>query len=364
MSEPTASFGDVLRRLRSEASLSQEELAERAGLSRRGISDLERGAHHAPQFATVRLLADALNLDADGRAVLLAAARPETMATVAAERDRPAPQASLPVPATRLIGRETEVAALSDLLRQRKSRLITVTGPGGVGKTRLAIAVAAEMAEAFPDGVVFVDLSPLTDPARVIPTIAAALGVREAAGQPLQVTLATFLVSQRLLLVLDNCERVLAAAPDLTTLRGASAGVTILATSREPFHVQGEQEFPLAPLPLPAADDLPETPELAQIPAIALFVERARQVRLNFALTADNAGAVAAICQRLDGLPLAIELAATRIKVLPPAVLLARLEHRLPLLTGGARDAPERQRTMRDTIAWSYELPARTQIPF
>ena len=133
MSGPTASFGDVLRRLRNEASLSQEELAERAGLSRRGISDLERGAHRAPQFATVRLLADALNLDADGRAVLLAAARPETMAMVVAERDRPAPQASLPVPATRLIGRETEVAVLRDLLRQQQLRLITVTGPGGVG---------------------------------------------------------------------------------------------------------------------------------------------------------------------------------------------------------------------------------------
>ena len=212
------------------------------------------------------------------------------------------------------------------------------------------------MVDDFPDGVVFVDLSPLTDPDLVVPTIAAALGVREVTGQPLLETLSTFLAPKRLLLVLDNCERVLAAAADIVTLLAASPGLTVLATSREPLRVRGEREFPLLPLPLPAADRLPAIAELAQVPAVALFVERATAVQPTFALTADNAAAVAAICQRLDGLPLAIELAAARVKVLPPAALLARLERRLPLLTGGGRDLPARQRTMRDAIAWSYDL--------
>ena len=172
-------------------------------------------------------------------------------------------------------------------------------------------------------------------------------------------TLSAFLAPKRLLLVLDNCEQVLAAAPDVATLLAASPGLTVLATSREPLHVRGEREFPLPPLPLPAADRLPgASRSSAQVPAVALFVERAPAVQPDFALTADNAAAVAAICRRLDGLPLAIELAAARVKVLPPAALLARLEQRLPLLTGGGRDLPARQRTMRDAIAWSYDLLA------
>ena len=177
-------------------------------------------------------------------------------------------------------------------------------------------------------------------------------------GQPLLQTLSGFLADKRLLLLLDNCEQVLAAAPDVAALLAACPTVSILATSRAPLHVRGEREFPLLPLPLPAADRLPPLEELAQVPAVALFVERASASQPDFALTAENAAAVAAICRRLDGLPLAIELAAARVKVLPPAALLARLEQRLPLLTGGGRDLPARQRTMRDAIAWSYDLLA------
>jgi predicted ATPase/DNA-binding XRE family transcriptional regulator len=354
MDETRTSFGDLLRRLRSTAGLSQEDLAERSGVSRNGISDLERGLSHTPRFETVRLLADGLGIDEDERAGLLAAARPTW--TEASLVRRPRAQIAVPRPLTRLIGRETETQALHDRLQDDAVRWLTLTGPGGVGKTRLAIAAAASIADTFPDGVVFVDLTPVGDPALVLSTIASALAVRESAGHPLIETLAAFLAPRRLLLVLDNCERVLAGAPDLTTLLAASPGLTIVATSRAPFRVRGEHEFPVLPLPLPAVDGLAPIEDLANVPAVALFVERARACRPDVALTTDNAPVIAGICRRLDGLPLAIELAAARVKVLPPAALLARLEQRLPLLTGGGPDLPARQRTMREAIAWSYDL--------
>jgi predicted ATPase/transcriptional regulator with XRE-family HTH domain len=355
MDEAKTSFGALLRRLRTDAALSQEALAKRSGLSRTGISGLERGLHPAPHLETVRLLADGLGLADDERAALLAAARPALQQPASVPSPSPS-STRLPAPLTRLIGREAEVATVCGMLRDKDIRLVTVTGPGGVGKTRLAIAVGAEMADANPNEVVFVDLTPLTDPSLVLPTLASSLGVQEGAGHPLLETLVNFLMSKRLLLVLDNCERVLAAAPELTRLLAFSPGLTVLATSREPFHVRGEFAFPLSPLPLAATDQPSTLEELALVPAVALFAERARAARPDFTLREDNRTTVAAICRRLDGLPLAIELAAARVKVLPPAALLTRLDQRLPLLTGGGQDLPARQRTMRDAIAWSYDL--------
>src|SRR5918994_2442283 len=355
MSETTALFGNLLRRLRSAAALSQEALAERAGLSRHGVSDLERGARHAPRLETVRMLADALALEEADRGALLAAARPELLRGDGAT-SAPSSAVSLPAPLTRLIGREMELTALRATLQDANVRLLTVTGPGGVGKTRLALALTTGMQEAFADWVVFVDLSLLSDPDLVVPTIAVAFGVQESADRVLLDRLVQFLAEKRLLLLLDNCEPVLTAAPDVAKLLGRCSGLTILATSREPWRVRGEQEFPLLPLPLPPIDRPVGVEEVQSSPAVALFVERAHAVQPHFALTAENADAVVAICQRLDGLPLAIELAAARIKLLPPAVLLARLEQRLPLLTGGGRDAPGRQRTMRGAIARAYHL--------
>jgi predicted ATPase/DNA-binding XRE family transcriptional regulator len=358
MRQPPPSFGQLLRQLRGAAALSQAELAERAGLSVRGISDLERDLRQTPRPETARLLADALALDDAARTVLLAAAH-----TIQIPERSPMPASlsgALPVLLTRLIGREPELAALLALLLRDGARLVTITGVGGSGKTRLALEVAARLRARFADGVVFVDLAPLADPTLVLPSLAAALGVPERAGQPLAESLARFLAPRQTLVLLDNCERVLGAVPALNALLAASPDVTILATSREPLHVRGEREFPLAPLPLPAADQLPAVSELARIPAAALFVERAEASQPTFRLTAENAAAVAAICRRLDGLPLAIELAAVRVKVLPPAALLARLEKRLPLLTGG-RDLPARQQTMRDAIAWTYDLLAPSE---
>jgi predicted ATPase/transcriptional regulator with XRE-family HTH domain len=347
-------FGAVLRQLRTAASLSQEELAERAGVSLRGVSDLERGARRVPHLTTVRLLADALELGPLDRQALLAAARPASGSGMPA--GALAWSAPLPAPLTSLVGREQELTELTALLGHANVRLVTLTGPGGTGKTRLGLEVGARLQAEFGDGVVFVDLAPLTDAALVLPTIASALGVREQLGRRLVETVINVLAARHIMLLLDNFEQVLGAAPEIAELLVASPDLSIIATSREPLHLRGERVVPVLPLLVPAADGPLAVEELACVPSVALFVERATASHPAFALTADTASAVAAICRRLDGLPLAIELAAARINVLSPAMLLARLERPLPLLTGGARDAPARQRTLRDTIAWSYDL--------
>jgi predicted ATPase/DNA-binding XRE family transcriptional regulator len=354
MDDGAISFGDYLRALRTAAALSQEDLANRAGLSLRGVSDLERGARRRPHLHTVGLLADALDLGPAKRQALLAAARAQ--AVPAPQGDRAAAVLPLPTPLTPLIGRERELAALLALLGIADHRLVTVTGVGGSGKTRLALEVGDRLRDEFPEGAVFVDLAPLSDANLVVAVIANALGVRERLGQRLVDTVARFLTEKRLLLIVDNCEQVLAAAPDLAAILHASPRVAVLATSREALRLRGEREFRLLPLPLPTADGPVSVEELAEAPAVALFVERAVASHPAFALTADNAAAVAEICRRLDGLPLAIELAAARTRILPPQELVSRLEHRLPVLTGGSRDLPPRQRTMRDAIAWSYDL--------
>jgi predicted ATPase/DNA-binding CsgD family transcriptional regulator len=268
----------------------------------------------------------------------------------------PPHQPSLPLPLTSLLGREQEIPALIATLRQRDVRLLTLTGTGGVGKTRLAIAVATELAEDFPDGVGFVSLASIVDPNLVAPAVAHILGVRDSGPEPLISRMQTVLRDRRLLLVLDNFEHVLDSATLVTDLLGAAPGIRILVTSRARLRLSGEHEHIVPPLGLAAEGRHVTLDDVARSPAVRLFEARARAVQGTFALTAENANEVSAICRRLDGLPLAIELAAARVKVLSPAALLARLERRLPLLTDGGRDLPARQQTMRDTIAWSYGL--------
>jgi predicted ATPase/class 3 adenylate cyclase len=263
---------------------------------------------------------------------------------------------NLPLQATPLIGREREVEAICGRLRSPETRLLTLVGPGGTGKTRVGLQVAAELVDLFEDGVFFVPLAAITDPALVAPTIARVLGLSEGSAQPPEELLEGYLRDRQTLLLLDNLEQVLESASILDGLLSSAANLKILATSRTPLGLYGEYEFPIPPLSLPDPDSLPPVENLSGYEAVRLFVERARAVKPEFILTEDNAPAVVEICDRLDGLPLAIELAAARIKLLPPRVLLERLGNRLKLLTGGARNLPERQRTLRNAIEWSYGL--------
>ena len=263
---------------------------------------------------------------------------------------------NLPSQPTPFIGREEDIQVLVDILRRSDTRLLTLTGPGGIGKTRLAIQAAAELLDAFRDGVSFVPLASVHEPDLVLPAIAQVLGVVEAVGRPLAETIAAFLRPQRMLLILDNFEQVAAAAPQIAKLLVAAPGIKALITSREVMHLYGEREYIVPPLALPDVRRLPPIARLTQYEAVRLFIERAQDVRSDFAITAENAPAIAEICTRLDGLPLAIELAAARCKLFPPKALLSRLDKRLNLLTGGARDLPARQQTLRSAIAWSYDL--------
>ncbi len=264
--------------------------------------------------------------------------------------------ATLPMPRSRLIDREQELAQAKALLEREEVGLVTLTGPGGVGKTRLALQVAADLAPQFADGTAFISLASLTDPTLIVPTVARALGVSQTGEDSLEERLLEYLRPRQVLLVLDNAEQLVSAAPLAAQVLEQARRLKLLVTSREPLRVRDEQLVPVPPLALPDSAHLPGLDHLVQVPAVALFVERAREARPNFALTSENAATIIEICQRLDGLPLALELAAAVLSLLSPAALLARLEHRLPLPSRGARDLPERQQTLRNTIAWSYDL--------
>ena len=351
--EQDSSFGTRLKRLREAAGLTQEELASRAGLTAKAIGALERGERRRPYPHTVRSLADALGLSEDERTSLLATIRKQGDAAPAAPAT--VVGSTLPTPTTQLLGRELNLEEIGGFIR-RGVRLLTLTGPGGVGKTRLAIqaAQASLAAGLFPDGVAFVALAPLGNATLVLATIGQALNVREAENLSSYEALSAYLRGKRLLLVLDNFEHVLEAAPEVAALIESCPNLTVLATSRAPLRVRGEQEYPVPPLDVPDPARVPDLQDVVGAPSVELFVQRARAASPTFELTQANAASVAAICWRLDGLPLALELAAARVRYLGPTGLLSRLDRALE--AGGARDLPERQRTMRATLDWSYGL--------
>jgi non-specific serine/threonine protein kinase len=369
-----AAVGATLRRHRLAAGLTQEALAERAGLGVRTLQGLEEGEHR-PRRETLRRLAGALGLSDAQRARLAAAAPP---APRPARRPRaalrlvppvpptPGPGASLtnlPLQLTSFVGRKRELAAVGAALAGH--RLVTLTGPAGVGKTRLALQAATAALEAHPDGVWLAELGGLADPDLVPQAVAEAAGVREERGRPLAATLADALRERRLLLVLDNCEHLVdACAAVAEALLRAGPGVRVLATSRAPLGAGGEALYPVPPLGLPpAGDGAPGGPgapagwaQADHAEAVRLFADRAAAARPGFAVTPENAAAVAQVCLRLDGLPLALELAAARVRALAVGDLAAQLEDRFRLLTGGSRTAPARRRTLRAAVDWSYAL--------
>jgi transcriptional regulator with XRE-family HTH domain len=360
-------FGGLLRQLRAEAHLTQEELAEAAQVSQRAVSDLERGINRTARKDTAVLLAGALNLAEPVRGLFVAAARGRAPAAgVLAALQQQAQAASwaaaggvhgFPAALTSFIGRAGPLREVAGLLSDR--RLVTVTGPGGAGKTRLAVQVARQVAGRFADGAWLVELAPVADPVQVAAVVAAALGVREQPGLPAAEALARALARQQVLLVLDNCEHVVGAAADLCAgLLAACDDVRVLATSREPLRVAGEARYRLASLALPDLDDLAEA---ARAEAVALFADRASHADAHFALDDQTAPAVARLVTRLDGMPLAIELAAAHVEVLGVTGLVTRLDGRLALLAGGDRLAPPRQQSLGAAVAWSYQLLDETE---
>jgi predicted ATPase/DNA-binding XRE family transcriptional regulator len=344
------SFGTRLKALREAAGFTQDELATIAGLSVHAVSALERGERRRPHVETVRALSAALDLTGAARDALVGSARP------------PAPHAAvdeladvaLPAALTVLIGREDDVEVLRQWLADHTIRLITLTGPGGAGKTRLALELGHAMADAGSTRVVFVPLSAVRDPGFVAQAIAEAFGLADVTAPDLPSRARVVCEDRPTLLVLDNFEHVLDAAPLVADLLTSVASLRMLVTSRAPLRLRGEREYIVGPLGLPVNSDATTSTDLA--PAVRLFVERVREVQPDFRLTSANDGIVTAICRRVDALPLALELAAPWMKVLTAEELLRRLEHDVLLSSVAPRDLPERQQTMNATVAWSYQL--------
>jgi predicted ATPase/transcriptional regulator with XRE-family HTH domain len=360
VTESVATFGDLLRQHRRAAGLTQEELAERSGLSVHGIQKLERGITHPYRDTAQRLLA-ALQLAPEDEARFQATVQPVRRHGAAHEPTSTAEtRHNLPLTVTTFVGRESAVGEITELLGT--TRLLTLTGVGGCGKTRLGVEVARGLVTQYSNGVWLVELGPITDPALVTPRVAAALGVRETAESPLIRSLVDAVRPRRLLLILDNCEHLLDAyAQLLDGLLRACPEVRVLATSREPVGIAGEVVWRVPSLSLPDTR-LPTTPQaLEDNPCVRLFVDRARALQPRFALTEHNAPAVARVCQRLDGIPLALELAAARVGTLTVEQVALRIDQRFRLLTGGSRTALPRQQTLSATLDWSYDLLTRPE---
>jgi predicted ATPase/DNA-binding XRE family transcriptional regulator len=348
---PPESFGAQLKALREAAGYTQEELATIAGLSVHGISALERGQRRRPHVDTLRALSAALDLTGNARDTFLRSARAPAQPPAADELSA----VSLPIPLTALLGREADLEALSQWLADPGVRLITLVGPGGVGKTRLALELARAIADEGACRVVFVGLAAVRTSAFVASAIAEALGLFDDTALDLPRRARLACEGQPTLLVLDNFEHVLDMAPVVSELLTNVATLRVLATSRAPLRVRGEREYSVGPLALDVDLDAASPDDLARAPALRLFVERARDVQPDFRLTAANVRTIGAICRRLDALPLALELAASWVKVLTPEDLLRRLMHDVLLSATGRRDLPERQQTINATVAWSYE---------
>jgi non-specific serine/threonine protein kinase len=366
----SSSAGRWLKARRKQLDLTQEALAERVGCSPDTVRKIEAGKQRPSQQLAGLLLTE-LGVPPDERPEALRllrslaapivppASSPGAPSSAAVRRTPSAGAGSsggLPLPATSLIGRDAEIGRLRELLLNPEARLVTLVGPPGIGKTRLALALTQRLRDQFAAGVFFVELAPLTDPGLVPSAIAALFGVGHRGGEDLVALLAEYLRDKQLLLVLDNFEHLLAAAPAVDLLLKQAPGLKVLATSRAPLQVYGEKEYPVPALRVPGEEPDQALEELARYDAVRLFVERARDIVPDFEITGENAPTLGAICQRLDGLPLALELAAARIRILPPAALLARLGGRLKLLTGGASTLPQRQRTLQAAIEWSHDL--------